>query len=208
MDTIFTDGQLTKAIETMRQKCMTPERFNRLLSSGFFADVCEAGACLDNRDAFRAALKLDVVMPEQIVISVDYGQTLAQMIVAGHYDWENDDISGKNFSVQGKGVVQYEAKLFHFNRGISSEQVVKEIKAAGWEPGKIEHVLSFGAKFPEEQRKYPVIGLGSVARVRGGRRVPCLCRRGAGRGLDLDWWDDGWGGGYRFLAVRKLSSAT
>jgi len=208
MDTIFTDGQLTKAIETMRQKGMTPDRFNRLLGSGIFADVCDAGACLDDRDSIRKALKLGVALPEQLTLSVDYSRSLETMIAAGHYDWKNDDITAKRFPVVGKGVEQFEATLFHFNRNVSSEQAVEAIKKAdGWEPGKIEHLLAFGEKYPEEQRKYPIIALGSVARVGGDRDVPCLSRRGAGRGLHLPWWGSGWDDRYRFLAVRKLSSA-
>ena len=207
MDTIFTDGQLTKAIETMRQKGMTPDRFNRLLGSGIFADVCDAGACLDDRDSIRKALKLSVALPEQLTLSIDYSRSLEAMIAAGHYDWKNDDITAKRFPVVGKGVEQFEATLFHFNRNVSSEQAVEAIKADGWEPGKIEHLLAFGEKYPEEQRKYPIIALGSVAWVRGGRRVPDLGRSSARRGLSLVWWVDGWLGRCRFLAVRKLSSA-
>jgi hypothetical protein len=37
--------------------------------------------------------------------------------------------------------------------------------------------------------------------------VPGLSRLDAKRDLYLSWWDDGWYGSYRFLAVRKLSSA-
>jgi len=207
MDTIFTDGQLTKAIETMRQKGMTPDRFNRLLGSGIFADVCDAGACLDDRDSVRKALKLSVDPPEQLTLSVDYNRSLEAMIAAGHYDWKNGDITAKRFPVVGKGVEQFETKLFHFDRSVSSEQVVEAIKADGWEPSKIEHLLAFGEKYPEEQRKYPIIALGSEASVRGYRYVPDLYRYGAGRFLDLYWRDVGWNGGYRFLAVRKLSSA-
>ena len=207
MDTIFTDGQLTKAIETMRQKGMTPARFNRLLGSGIFADVCDAGACLDDRDSVRKALKLGVALPEQLMLSVDYSRSLEVMIAAGHFDWTNSDITAKRFPVVGKGVEQFEAKLFHFNRNVSSEQAVEAIKADGWEPAQIEHLLAFGEKYPEEQRKYPIIALGSVARVGGHRRVPCLHRRGAERYLYLRWWDYGWFGYFRFLAVRKLSSA-
>ena len=109
--------------------------------------------------------------------------------------------------VVGNGVEQFEAKIFHFDRNISSEKAVEAIKAADWESGKIEHLLSFGAKFPEEQRKYTIIALGSVAEVRGRRDVPYLSRDGAGRGLGLHWWGYDWLGRYRFLAVRKLPSA-
>ena len=208
MDTIFTDGQLTKAIETMRQKGMTPDRFNRLLGSGIFADVCDAGACFDDRDSVRKALKLGVALPEQLMLSVDYSRSLEVMIAAGHYDWKNDDITAKRFPLKGDGTQQFEAKLFHFNRNVSSEQAVEAIKADGWEPAQIEHLLAFGEKFPEEQRKYPIIALGSVARVGGDRHVPCLSRGGARRRLRLGWWDVDWYDDYRFLAVRKLSSAT
>ena len=145
-------------------------------------------------------------------ITVNYDQSLETMIVAGHYDWRNDDITAKRFAPKGEGVVEYEAKLFHFDRNLSSEQAVEAIKSADttnpWEPGKIEHLLSFGAKYPEEQRKYPIIGLGSVAEVDGDRDVPCLYRSGAERLLDLIWWDGGWGGSCRFLAVRQLSSGS
>lgn len=153
-----------------------------------------------------------VAMTEPIVLSVDYGQSLEQMIVAGNYDWTNSDITVKRFGPKGEGIQQFEAKVFHFDRNISSKIAVEEIKAADtanpWEPGKIEHLLAFGVKYPEEQRKYPIIGLGSVAEVRGGRDVPYLYRVDRERDLGLCWWGNDWGGRCRFLAVRKLSSAT
>jgi hypothetical protein len=61
-------------------------------------------------------------------------------------------------------------------------------------------------KNPNEQRQYPIVGLGSFAEVLGSRYVPYLYGRGAGRGLDLLWWDVVWYGHYRFLALRELSS--
>ena len=156
-------------------------------------------------------LATPALMSEQIVLSVDYGRSLDQMIAAGNYDWKNSDITAKRFPVVGNGIEQFEAKLFHFDRNTVSQDNVDAIKADDpanpWEPGKIEHLLAFGAKYPEEQRKYSVIALGSVARVGGGRDVPCLRRLGAGRDLDLFWLGYGWNGYCRFLAVRKLPSA-
>ena len=73
-------------------------------------------------------------------------------------------------------------------------------------PAKIEGLLAYGVKTPNEQRQYPIVGLGSFAEVLGSRYVPYLCGRGAGRGLDLLWWDVVWYGHYRFLALRELSS--
>jgi len=201
MDTIFTDGQLTKLIETMRQKQMTPERFNSLLSSGILADVLDPNACLGNREAVRTALGLGILVCDVFRLTVDYGQSLEQMIAAGHYDWVNSDITAKRFPIEGKGVVEFEGRYFHFNRGISSENAIKEIEAASWKPAKIEHVLSHGKTSPEEQHKFPIIGLD------GDRRVPVLGRGGSGRDLNLGWFGRGWDPFARFLAVREVSGS-
>jgi hypothetical protein len=206
MDTIFTDGQLTKLIETMRQKQMTPERFNSLLSSGILADVFDPAAKFNDRDAFRAALKFGTLVGDVFRLTVD-DESLEQMIVAGYYDWHNDDITVKRFPISGDSVGEYEARYFHFDRKISSENAVAGIKEAGWEPAKIEHLLSHGKTFPEEQRKFPIVGLGSVAKVDGRRVVPSLSRDDSKRDLGLDWFDFVWHASYRCLAVRKVSVA-
>jgi hypothetical protein len=144
-------------------------------------------------------------------VSVDYAKTLPDMIAAGHFDWVNDDITPKRFPIKGTGIVELETKVFHFDRYISSKDAVAAIKADDkanpWEPATIEALLAYAAKHPDEQRQYPIIGLGSVAEVRGDRRVPYLRRHGAERSLRLSWWDGGWLDYSRFLAVRKLSSA-
>jgi hypothetical protein len=131
------------------------------------------------------------------------------MIVAGNYDWKNDKLTAKRFPIVGEGVVEYEFRYFHFNRNVSSETAVDLIKKEDsenpWEPAKTEHLLTYGENFPEEQRKFPIVALGSVGRVGSNRRVPYLCGDGSERSLGLNWWDDGWGDFYRFLAVRKVS---
>lgn len=140
-------------------------------------------------------------------LTVDYNLSLEQMIVAGQYGYTNSDITAKRFSIRGNDIVEYEASYFHFNRSISSEDAMKEIEQAGWSPAKIEHVLSHGKTFPEEQRKFPIIGLGSVAEIRGARGVPCLGRNGSRRDLDLLWFGSVWNVDSRFPAIRKISGA-
>lgn len=137
------------------------------------------------------------------LLTLDYGMSLEQMIAAGQYDWMNSDITKERFPIVGSGVVEFECKLFHFDRNVSSEEATRLIIADGWQPAKIEHLLAFGAAKPEEQRKYPIIALGSVAEFADGRCVSCLCRDGAKRRLHLGWRHGGWGGDYRFLAVRN-----
>jgi hypothetical protein len=143
------------------------------------------------------------------IITVDYTKSLEEMIAAGRYDWVNRDITPSRFPIVGTGVAEFETKVFHFDRYISSEDAVTAIKADDtqnpWEqPAKIEALLAYGAKNPDEQRQYPIIGLGSVARVRSGRRVPGLGLIDAERDLGLGWWGSDWRAHHRFLAVRKV----
>ena len=123
------------------------------------------------------------------IIAVDYSKSLQNMMADGSYDWVNPAITPKGFPITAVGIVQFETKVFHFNRYISSEDAVEAITADDrrnfWEPAKIEGLLAYGVKNPNEQRQYPIVGLGSFAEVLGSRYVPYLCGRGAGRGLDL-----------------------
>ena len=158
------------------------------------------------------APKLDTLVPDIFRFTVNYGQPLEVMIAAGRYDWVNSDIRAERFPIdEGSGIVEFEGRYFHFTRNIFSEDVVKVIEVVDtnnpWSPAKSEHALSFGATYPGEQRTYPIVGLGSVAEVRGGRRVLCLCGGDSSRSLSLAWWGDGWHTVCRFLAVRKVSAS-
>jgi hypothetical protein len=142
------------------------------------------------------------------VIAVDYGMSLQNMIAAGHYDRTSDKITARRIPIVGSGIVKFQAKLHHFDRRISSEQAVKRLTRAGvWEPAKIEHLLAFAAKNPAEQRNYPIVALGSVARVYLQRHVPFVDGDNSERDLELSWWSGYWFDHCRFLAVRNLASA-
>lgn len=130
---------------------------------------------------------------------------LQRLVRAGKYDWVNENITDENFPVPEDFVLGTDPKVFHFNRGISSEEAVKEMDKEGYRPAMIWDLLDYGAKNPEEQRKFPIVGLGSVGEVVGNRLVPGLGRRGSERRLGLGWWGYEWLARCRFLAVRKVS---
>ncbi len=215
-DNSYTTHQLMKLAGLMEQKGVTFKRFERVFASGLLADIFEPDANLNNRKGVREALKLaplqpgeHVVAPAENTILVDYNLTLEQMIAAGKFDWLNNDINSNQFPVKGEGLVNYEVRLFEFNEVISSQDAEKRIEEADpanpWEPARIEHLLAFGTKYPEEQRKHPILALGSVGNASffGKRNVPYLYRRVTGRSLHLDWWSNEWHPFYCFLAVRK-----
>lgn len=124
-------------------------------------------------------------------------------IARGHYVWTNSGLTEKKFPVTADQVGEWEWKLFHFDRDISSEEAIHLMKEDGYDAGQIGHILTFGEINPEEQRKYPIIGLGSVAKVNLNRYVPVLWNDDGERELDLDWFDGDWHYGCRFLGVRR-----
>lgn len=98
--------------------------------------------------------------------------------------------------------VEFEIVLVHFDRVISSDDVVAELNRLGLEPARMEHACALSVKYPDLQREYPIVFLGSVwVSPRGGRNVPYLDHWSDGRRLDLLWWGFDWDRVYRFAAV-------
>jgi len=205
----YTPAQMQKFMEVVPPGTSL-DRFQEVLGSGLVTDIFDPRAKLANRLVVRQALGLGPLPSEPGTHIVDYSQSLKDMILAGNYDWKNDDITAARFPIAGSGKVEFEDTLFDFGRDVSSEEAVSLIVEADpanpWAPGKIENLLAYGAKNPEEQRKNPIPALGSVGKVRGFRRVTCIGRNDSKRLLHLYWWGDDWSSHFRFLAVRKKVS--
>jgi hypothetical protein len=132
----------------------------------------------------------------------------AERIKRGNYGWTDGGLTEKRFPVTDDQLGEWEWKLFHFDQTISSDKAIRLMKEDGFDPAQTGHILTFGEKYPQEQRKYPIIGLGSEATVSGDRRVPGLWGDGGRRKLGLGWFDDGWFDRCRFLGVRKPSESS
>lgn len=204
--TVYTSGQLVKLTTVWDDKGVVSEHIQLGLESGLFADVGDllvSGNPID-RETIRQAFGLS---PLQLLTVVDYGLTLEQMIVAGRYDWTNSDITSERFPVKGAGKMEYENKIFHFGRNISSEEATRLIIADDtsnpWKPWKTEQSLAYGTKYPDDQMKGPLVGLGSSAELDGNRNVLILFKVGSRRYLRLHGWRGDWSGHYRFGASRK-----
>ena len=165
---------------------------------------------LDGYEVKQSALPTFTLEPGDRPFTVDYGMTFDQMIAACRCDCVNSDLTKARFPIKGDGKVEFESKLLGFDKSISSDEVVVIIRSADkarpWEPAQTEHLLAFGAVYPDEQRKYLIAALGSVGEVLGDRLVPCLSRSGSERFLCLCWFNDVWVSHCRFLAVRKKVS--
>ena len=137
-------------------------------------------------------------------VEVNYDLPLAEAIDAGRYAGVHAEITPQNFPPARHGKAKLEIVLTRYEQRMTSEQVLSEMSRAGLRPAELPEFLAFGAQFPQMQRRFSIIGLGSVWQDRKGyKNVPCLYEASEARYLDLHWWNDGWYSYTRFAAVRK-----
>jgi len=159
------------------------------------------------------AVGLPAQMPEKkdniYPISVDYERSVEDGRKAGRYYWSNPDITSRNFPTKRNGKAEVAVELIHFNRIVSTDEALCELDRIGYRPAELHELLAFGEKYPEVQREFPVVALGSVWRIRHSvrRSFPCLRMRGymhgSRRSLSLRRSGFYWLEIFRFAAVRK-----
>lgn len=104
------------------------------------------------------------------------------------------------------GTVKLEWRYFEFAQDVTSVRAKRVIESADrerpWRAATATELLAFGAQHKDEQRKHPIIALGSSAIINTQRRVAFLRCEGHRRNLGLEWWSGLWQPNCRFLAVR------
>ena len=138
-------------------------------------------------------------------IDQDYSRWLPEMIKAGKYDYFPAQINSINFPLQrGVGIVSFQLVLAHFDKEMDSERALRELDKIGLRAATLSELLALGESFPELQRKFEIVTLGSSFVRRDGRRsVTGLDRWLGGRKLDLLVFQRNWGERVRFAAVPK-----
>ncbi|MCC6639241.1 hypothetical protein IT409_01635 [Candidatus Falkowbacteria bacterium] len=145
--------------------------------------------------------ELQIVLFKPDILTINYSLTLEEMIALGRYDWCNHEITSKRFPIVGDGIQEINFHLINFGRSITTEEARRELARQDLMPAKIEHLLAFAAKFPDEQKQFPIISLNSFSLIRGGCRYVSLGYTGNQRELNLDLDDDCWRDYYRFLVI-------
>lgn len=136
---------------------------------------------------------------EARTVTIDYRQTLDQMIAAGGYDHVNRHITASSFPVAGGDAAERELTLVHLGRVASTDEMLHRLSDLAVRSGRIEELLAFGAAYPEAQREYPIVAVGALDEY---RRRPFLWGSPRVRHLDLRFDEKIWGGNIRFLTVE------
>lgn len=146
---------------------------------------------------------------ENIIMGVDYTKTVQQLIVEGKYDWVNNVIDIENFPISSEmiGKKEVSIKLFNFDCKISSEDAIFEMKKDGYRPANLIELLVLGSLFPELQRQFPIVALGSISQKIESEDdyvccVPYLSANDSWREIFIHWFILDWDNRYRFLGVK------
>ncbi|MBA3565476.1 MAG: hypothetical protein H0W31_01320 [Actinobacteria bacterium] len=134
-------------------------------------------------------------------VTIDDRQPLAQLIEAGGYDQVNGKITEASFPMQRGGLAERELTLVHLSRVASTDEVEHALDELSLRSAKIEELLAFGATYPQAQRQFPIVALGSIETSY--RRRPFLWGSPRVRHLDLRFDEKIWSGNIRFLTVRR-----
>lgn len=138
-------------------------------------------------------------------LSVDYGRNVEDGARAGQYDWFNPEINSLHFPAERKGTVEVVMEIIQYDKEQTEpDEVIRDLNSRGMRPATIAELLAFGAAYPDMQRKFPIVALGSVWwgwHGRGG--VAYLIGSASRRDLRLEFWDQRRLPGYGFAAVRR-----
>ena len=142
-------------------------------------------------------------------VAVDYSQTIEQMIAAGHYDCVgsriNLNINSGGFSTSRRGIQDVEIIIVSFDSSMKSEDILRALDKKSLRSAELPELLAFGAAYPQKQREFVIVALGSVGRSRYGLPVaPAIYRSvpPCERVLDTFFFNRTWSPDFRFAAVR------
>ncbi len=159
---------------------------------------------LENLDAPRGECDSFITRPKSVE------GILERLIAKGQFDWVSYYITSERFPVTVEPNPDEELVVVHLDEELTPKQVIVKLDEKGLVPAEIEYLLVYKAKNPDEQRKYPIIGLGSPCHGdHGSRNDPFLNVTSDGYALSRYFlgWDTLCDKEDRFLARRKPVSS-
>ncbi|MCG2693720.1 hypothetical protein L6259_00310 [Candidatus Parcubacteria bacterium] len=131
-------------------------------------------------------------------------QIFHRMLFACEFDWVNKSVTEENFPVAEAPDEDTEYELVCLNRMASTKEAEAEIKNRGLEPATLADLLLYVRKNPDEQKRYPIVALGSRWQDSDGCWwSPYADYWRGGRYLGLNWREHDWRGRCGFLARKR-----
>ncbi len=121
-------------------------------------------------------------------LTVDHRKSVEEMLQAGGYNYTNENITDAHFPHLREGVEAVTIDLVKFDRAGTTAERERQLAAFG-DLAEMDDMLATGVQHPDEQRKYPIVFLGSAWVHPSGRDVGYLSGGADDRYCSLSWGD-------------------
>jgi hypothetical protein len=168
---------------------------------------------LGGMDAVKGILQGSMVVvakathiTQTFTVLVDETQTVEKAVEAGKFLWVDSNITSDNFFNTHNGEKRKkEIFIFHFNKWMSSDEVIAEMDSVGYKPATIFDLLGLAKEKPDFQREFQIVALGSIAVFKGhGSYAPTIQGGPCFRELTVSKYNLGnLGGNLRYAGVCK-----
>ena len=141
---------------------------------------------------------------QELIINVDYNTSLDDMIIKGGYVEVDRGINEKKFPKDpifldsSCLVCDVFVKIFYFPNSFSTINIIEAMEESGYRPAFLLELLFFGEAYPNLQKTFPIVALGSVDK---NQKVAMLDFITFGRILTSIKYDHKWVN-QSFLAVK------
>lgn len=159
----------------------------------------------------RRLVTIGAMQRNAFVVPVNYDLAHDAQIEKAQFDWVTD-YDGKlirndpteHLYPLPTGVVEQRIVLVHLNRRAERPEIIAEMDKLNVRPTVSPEFLALTKAYPDLQRKFPLVGLGSVwVDSHRCRHVLCAYGHSGGCYLYLFWDDRAWLEDRRFPAVGK-----
>lgn len=139
-----------------------------------------------------------------VTVPVDETLNVEKMVENAKLTFSNSQITSVHFpKVSGGKSTVKKIALFSFNKSVSSEVAISEMKKRGYVPITIQDLLSLAVKYPNLQREHLIVAFGSVCALEGVSHVAFIYGFSLSRQLRLYNIKNDWSDICRFAAIRK-----
>ncbi|PCI20879.1 hypothetical protein COB64_01310 [Candidatus Wolfebacteria bacterium] len=153
--------------------------------------------------------KLRAKKVDTLIIELDF-LSFSEVMDSAKFAFVDESINADDFSSKATGSSRKDTVLvIYFGRIMSSKSVIAKMSYAGIYPGTSNPLFVVGAQYPELQKKYPIVALGSVDET---KMLPVLeynsritneeeAKTMDERDVILVAWDGQWAAEARFIAL-------
>lgn len=170
--TTISDSQIEKAVRLFRRALQ--QHRAELLKAAVSEVLADPEFCSELSGVVRDRVESWCFNNNVFSVVVNYSKSCREMIAAGNYVHVDRQINSGNFPISGSGSQEVVLQLVSYKRDLKTANILEDLAAKGLEVAKIEHLLAFGAKYPNVQRRYGIYALGSIWDSGGGEQVPYL----------------------------------